>query len=80
MKTSFAKGMNELQNMKTVDHSNKDSFVVQMPSYLNSDGVQMFRQRVQVDISGLLTILVKNTIFDVKKIKISEQLNSALQA
>ncbi|XP_046849273.1 zinc transporter 6-like [Xenia sp. Carnegie-2017] len=37
--------------MKTVDHSNKDSFVVQMPSYLNSDGVQMFRQRVQVDIA-----------------------------
>ena len=51
MEKATAISMNELRGSKSRISGDKDSFVVEMLE--NGEGVQMFRQRAQVDTRGV---------------------------
>ncbi|CAB3996755.1 Hypothetical predicted protein [Paramuricea clavata] len=55
MEKATAISMNELRETNGRSGGNKDSFVVEIPGSGDGRGVQMFRQRAQVDTGGMFS-------------------------
>ena len=53
MEKAAAISMHELRESKDRSGANKDSFVVEMPGSDEDRGVQMFRQRAQIDVGSM---------------------------